>query len=216
MKLFELFQDFNDEPGNEEPRPHPRDIRDVYTPEYIASYIKENCSEYLSVTLQANKFLYRGVTTTSTPVFVGRPRDKRTPTGQSESQQAILDMLLKASGFKALRSNSISCISDENVSEAFGIPYLIFPVNGFDYTWSKWINDIGSSSALVRVLTRYRRKDQVDYEDVDAFLRDTGFRNNDLEGALFHDHEVSIAGKYIAVKAHHSIAEKVKAQLRKN
>lgn len=41
-------------------------------------------------------------------------------------------------GFNARRSNSLFCTSDYNQASDYGTPYVVFPVNGFSFTY--WDN----------------------------------------------------------------------------
>jgi hypothetical protein len=199
MKIFELFDTFRDEPGNEEPRDTDRGG--------IVSYIQDNCSEFLSVAKDTGLFLYRGLDTMSSSVFVGRPREGREPKGQSKDQYNLLNQIFELAGIQATRANSISCTSDRTFTEEFGKTYYIFPVNGFSYTWSSRVSDIGSDNTLAKVLRAIIRDEpEIDKYFADNFVKEFDFKDDRLDLAMMEHCEVSIHGKYVAVEVGSYIA----------
>lgn len=104
----------------------------------VCKFIEEHCSEFLASVNAAHRFLYRGIKTYESPseIFLGRSRNDRHPRDTDADIQLIADEYLTLRGFKALRSNSIFCAGEEQNALTYGDPYIIFPINGFDYTWS--------------------------------------------------------------------------------
>lgn len=101
-----------------------------------------DCSESIVAMQEAKKFLYRGLNLAEEyDVFKGRSRKNREAKDTSNKMQKAMDDLYMKAGFKALRSNSIFCSSEYNTAESYGDVYIIFPVNGFSFTWSPKIYD---------------------------------------------------------------------------
>ena len=106
------------------------------------SYIEKHCSEYLTTVDKTNKILFRGQNDVSMPIFIGHPRENRKPSDSDPGAQALYDKYLTLMGFKALRSNSIFASSDKYHAGRYGDIYAIFPINGFQFTWSTNESDI--------------------------------------------------------------------------
>jgi len=104
---------------------------------HLCNFIDENCSEFLGYAKQTKKLLYRGIKDkTAGNIFLGYSRNNRHPKDTNSTIQKLVDEYLTIGGFNALRSNSIFCIGDPNDTSVYGKPFLIFPINGFDYLWS--------------------------------------------------------------------------------
>ena len=99
------------------------------------SLIEKECSKFLVEVKKANKFLYRGMDNDH-PVVYGRSHEKRDPKDTSERTQKEIDKILSDAGFKALRSNSIFTTGDYGRAGGYGDVYIIFPRNGYNFTWS--------------------------------------------------------------------------------
>lgn len=99
------------------------------------SLIEDVCSDFIKVVKRSNNFLYRGMTS-SGDVLYGKSIENRNPKDSEIEVQRVIDKFLKMSGFKALRSNSIFTSSDKQFASGFGTTYVIFPKNGFSYTWN--------------------------------------------------------------------------------
>lgn len=112
--------------------------------------IRTKCSDSVKAMRAAKTFLYRG-TSNNGDVYIGKPHtNRRVMTSSSKVQELYDDMISKA-GFKALRGNSIFTSGDIGLASGFGrAQYLIFPVNGFDFTWSRSKRDIVIDSDSVR------------------------------------------------------------------
>lgn len=116
------------------------DITEDKTLLYYLSLITIECKQALHEMKLANSFLYRGIRDPDLETFVGLPWNTRFPKDSDPETQKGIDNVLELAGFGALRRNSIFCFGFE--STAYGKPYIIFPVNGYQVTWSKKINDL--------------------------------------------------------------------------
>ena len=121
--------------------------------EFIPSNTKESrtfttflnqCSESIAACREAGDFLYRGISLLNAEydIFLGRPRKNRRATDTSIELQQEWDKLFTAAGFSALRSNSIFCAGGIDTAVSYGSAYIIFPINGFSFTWSPKIYDL--------------------------------------------------------------------------
>jgi len=98
--------------------------------------LNSECSEFLKVFKETQKFLYRGLRNYES-VFEGRSREDRSPKDSINEVSERLDQALKNAGFSALRSNSIFTTTDEHFAGTYGHTlYLIFPKNGFHFLYT--------------------------------------------------------------------------------
>lgn len=111
----------------------------------IASAIRRDCSYAVSAMREANGFLYRGVRGEPPLTFLGKPRTDRMAKDSSAEIQERFDAMLKESGFTALRSNSIFCSGNFSQANGYGgNVFMIFPKDGFHFTWSPRYDDLYS------------------------------------------------------------------------
>ena len=97
-----------------------------------------HCSEILKIYSLSNKVLYRGIENQVSTIFRGTSRIDRKPRDSYLMLSELFELGLKHLGMTALRSNSIFAISDEEIAKNFGNQtFIIFPINGFEYTWTK-------------------------------------------------------------------------------
>lgn len=108
------------------------DDRDIDT---LWQKIRQECSDYLQACGQAGSFLYRGITGQS-PTFFDHSPENRIPVDSSPLISASFDKSLQMLGFTALRKNSIFVTSRQTQAGAFGDLYVIFPKNGFAFTFT--------------------------------------------------------------------------------
>jgi hypothetical protein len=159
----------------------------------IISFIKEKCSDILVLYRENRKVLYRGIAS-SEKYLIDESPVNRLPRDTPRFLSFAIDDKLQAAGFKALRSNSIFCTGRENDAIAYadgGSLYVIFPVNGFDYTYCKY-----------RDLTEEMEYNvpQIQNMSTDKFIKDLEFKDTDLGFAMHTGVEVYLHGKYAAVR----------------
>jgi hypothetical protein len=120
------------------PGEHKRLSNDDATLEKIGAFIQAHCKTMLSANKAANKFLYRGIDAmmSNNSIFLANPRTDRRPLDTKVGVQSTMDDYLRSQGFTALRTNSIFCTSDYEDAALFGDVFIIFPLDGFSYTWS--------------------------------------------------------------------------------
>lgn len=110
----------------------PGEDHDIYDNNFdeILKFIEQNCSEYLKVVKQANRFLFRGISNEQKPIIIGNPRLDRRPidvpyisdneTNRYTDSQNWCDAYLKLAGIKALRSQNIFCANNKYDASSWG------------------------------------------------------------------------------------------------
>jgi hypothetical protein len=178
--------------------------------EKLTTFIQEKCSDALQSMQSANQFLYRGIRGGApAEEFVGRSRDDRRAKSSGYELQRNIDNALKMGGFKALRSNSIYTISNIGVASWYGPAtgiYIVFPINGFDFTWSPKVEDLYVdidrlySDVPIHVKSDFVYGDP-NKEALELFLKLAQYQQTDLDEAIMSGNEIMIHGEYIALNA---------------
>jgi len=200
----------------------------------IAKFIEKNCTEALAAVSRADQLIFRGIVERHTkgPVFLGSSRERdRTVDGTSSAlAMKICDTYLRTGGFEALRGNSIFC-GDESEAKKWGELYMIFPINGFKFTYS--IDHTGSnaddymlpacrsgvgdyfSNALGKVkcpvLSKIPNPIELNkkFLEIEAqkFIKTNKFRKTNLAHCLQLGHDFWFVGNFLAV--HHKYRNKL-------
>lgn len=185
----------------------------------LSEKIKIECSDAVQAISQENKFLYRGMKLgnsvarffklkPSLKIFLGMPREDRKPVDVSVETQGKYDSYLRKFGMTALRSNSIFCTSNKLFAERYGTTYLIFPKNGFDFTWSPDTSDLTDDIKVawitkrfpVRFSERYENVTDISFNDwLRYYFSQHEFYNKDFVSALKSGNEILIRGEFYAV-----------------
>jgi len=176
----------------------------------IVEYIHKNCQEILMTYQQTNDCLYRGLSHDAGPIMIGKSNENREPVDTPKEIQNKVDSLLQGAGFKALRRNSIFCTSDIDRAEFFTKRhftqiYVIFPLDGFEYTWSSKIDDFSEYFGLVKADSG-NHPDQMDvvssFDNLDSigFVEKYDYHNTNLSEAVLRQKEVMLRGGYVLVK----------------
>ena len=196
-------------------------------PKYL-SLIQRDCTDAIAIMKHQKAFIYRGVNG-SPNAFVSRSRENRRSLTYAYGQ-SVLDKILVAAGFTAIRSNSIFCSADSSVASTYGNLYFIFPKNGFEYSWSSKFRDsislthkiedklgnvntsITDDESFLRLLGAKSQGDQSDSlselfriatTDANAakrFCKLAGYTNSHLDLGLESHHEIMIRGEYYAIR----------------
>lgn len=113
-----------------------------------AQLISKNCKFALAACQRTNNLLYRGIKENKgnnlPHAFVSSPRTDRESKDTPNDIHAAFDKLMKKVGYIATRSNSIFCTSDRSDASHYGNSYIIFPLDGFHFTWSVHHRDLTS------------------------------------------------------------------------
>lgn len=183
----------------------------------LREFLEKNCSQILKEYRQVGIPLYRGMRAIS-PIFIGNPRTDRLSQGLPQDVHKLLIKCFQLVGFKATREKTISCISNLKesllfVSSRIDKVYVIFPLNGFSYTWSTQHSDIGMlgfEPSKIKFIYQYEdelgikannQEEKAEQVKIAQLVIDElGFTDKNLNQALISGHEVAIAGKYIAIQ----------------
>jgi len=98
--------------------------------------IVPNCSEILKIYQQSHRILYRGTKSETKNIYRSSSRIERRPKDSNNELSNLFDQMLAANGMTALRSNSFFATSDKRHAASFGKVFFIFPINGFNYTFT--------------------------------------------------------------------------------
>ena len=152
--------------------------------------IVPNCSESIAACKNASKFMYRGFNSNQ-PVVRGRSWNDREPADSDPKLSRHFNDMLKKLGFKALRSNSIFVTSAFKTAKYFGTPYIILPVNGFNYTYTPYMDLAFSPES---------EDEWMNSNDPQVFYQEFHPKNKDLAVAINEGVEIYINGQYYALK----------------
>lgn len=161
--------------------------------------INRDCSDAVSVMRATQKPLYRGFASYPSPAFIGQPRLNR----QTYTKNSIVEYFndqCDSYGFKANRSNSVSCTTSQSVANTFGDLFYLFPVNGFNFLWSTKIDDFGSFFGEQYLKSPEDVNHAYNIDEDESWITTFGYTNENFAAALQSKHEISIAGKYIAIE----------------
>jgi hypothetical protein len=110
----------------------------------VLTNIFNECSDAVSAMKATSSLLYRGLLNTEIDAFYGKSRKYRRPLDLKPSIQEFFDNAMRSVGMEAVRSNSIFCSSDLDQAMGYGSTYIIFPKNGFKFSWSPIVRDLAS------------------------------------------------------------------------
>jgi hypothetical protein len=179
----------------------------------ISSFIKKNCSKILQVINETHMLMYRGCHVENVAVFLGKPFAHRRPLNTSPIVDNALARVLKQTGFSARRENSIFVSSDLVMTKFYGKTYVIFPLNGFKYTWCRLGKDLTLQFELSK--REFDEKTNIFYNDLitmapQDFVAGYQFKNNEgLNNALQLQNEIYIHGRYIAIALENRIFNEI-------
>lgn len=138
--------------------------------------IAKRCTEIIKIYLDTNRFLYRGVEDMP-PAFRGMSRENRWPKDSDHRISLMFDQLLAANGMVALRGNSIFTTSYKQGARSFGPTYIIFPFDGFNFTYTNQKDDLvlGDLTSLMDmdVFWHFQKKFQQCRANMDPAKADT-------------------------------------------
>jgi hypothetical protein len=214
MRLFEFSHVYNPEKNIEGEDGGLDPLYQVEATDDIINLIKTKCSDILHIYKITNKPLYRGIKKAHHQMFIARSREDRVPTDSHHGVSDIINASLKYVDIKARRDNSIFCTGDKDYADEFGSPYVIFPVNGFNYTWSRYYKDVILTPYAFFQLTGQRLEDiQIKLEDDPTYnpykelgpklVMNMGLSTKDLAKVILNGHEVWLNGEYIAIHTFH-------------
>jgi len=173
--------------------------------EYCAPWFKEwgGIENYL------NDPLYRGIRSAPGDVFYKPIRTNRKSLDTHPFVQNMINEILKSEGAVAHRSNSAFVTPLLTKSEAFGRPFMVFPVGDYHYTWLDTVID------LTPRINVYVREAAIELEGDSGALRVTNMNSlKDVGDEDSDDHKIAVrAVEIFENKDRHKIRvdEKIKS-----
>lgn len=167
------------------------------TDEKLDSIFKE-CSNIVSIFKETNKLLLRGSNYYTSFELYESPKDRETLSFTMKKMQPVIDEFLKEKGFIARRSNSIFCTSSKADASSYGKTFIIFPTNGFDFTYFRQSDDLIIDMAPFYVPGLL----PVNKEKIFDKLERLQPTSTNLERALQNRNEVLIHGYFYTLNYH--------------
>ena len=156
--------------------------------------IEKNCSQIFQFYMDQNKslstydpaFFYRGIKRTSDDALYGKPFDNRRVMTSDSTLNDIFNKKMAEAGFTARRDNSTFVSRSRNQASNYGALYVVFPRDGFSFTYSKNVKDLVLGSDHYGQLLDYEVvKPLVDY-----------IKQHQEELKPFHFHFSNLSGQY--------------------
>lgn len=127
--------------------------------------LAKNCKEIIKVYKELNrndfergKFLYRGIKSSDDALY-GKPFESRKPKDSNRDLHELVNGTINSLGLAANRENAMFVTGDRSQASGYGNSlYIMFPIDGFKFTWSKTVKDL--------VLDSGKRMDMMDKEAV--------------------------------------------------
>ncbi len=125
--------------------------------------LAKNCKEIIKVYKELNRndfsrgrFLYRGIRSSDDALY-GKPFDARKPKDSNRDLHELVNGTINNLGLPANRENSMFVTGDRGQASGYGNSlYIMFPIDGFTFTWSQTVKDL--------VLDSSKRQDLLDKE----------------------------------------------------
>ena len=172
--------------------------------------IQQRCSQILHFYYEnieknsKNVYFYHGTRQRNNiPAYKAKAYSGRSPKDTNYRTHQMFSDWMDALGLVATRDNSMFMTSDfRQAHEDYGQPYIIFPVDGFDYAWSPnfkdMFADIGNDFLLKDTISKL---DPDSLADMKWFEQTFDFQDTGLERALWLGHEVMVTGEYYAINS---------------
>lgn len=111
--------------------------------------LAKHCTQIIKVYKELNrndfsreKFLFRGIRSSDDALY-GRPFESRKPKDSNRELHELVNNAINNLGFDANRENSMFVTGDRGQASGYGHSlYIMFPVDGFTFTWSKTVKDL--------------------------------------------------------------------------
>ena len=166
----------------------------------IINQIRHECSFALEEYQLTGKLLYRGIMHPKYLIFRTKPKLDRKPLHTFKADDKLINDYMEAQGLKAIRRNSIFTSADINEARIYGHPFAVFPVNGFNFTWSRSIRDLFTGITPNNPLEQFlRQSKEIGPGSVSRFKAVFKFTPSDFAGALASGNEILINGWYWAI-----------------
>lgn len=156
--------------------------------------VVSECSESIAIFRKLDQFIYRGINYPKNDCGWATSPVNRFPVSSGKWFQRVFDQQLKASGFTALRSNSIFCSALQAQASHYGDLFIIIPCDGFSTTYSNAIYDLYVGTYEIH--DDNNALFDLEHMPPGEFVRKFQMRKDDLEGAMLVEHEIYVHGNY--------------------
>jgi RNase P/RNase MRP subunit p29 len=137
--------------------------------------LAKNCKEIIKVYKELNrndfsrgKFLFRGIRSSDDALY-GKPFDARKPKDSNRDLHELVNGTINSLGFTANRENSMFVTGDRSQASGYGNSlYIMFPVDGFTFTWSQTVKDLVLDSSKRREMLNQDAVQQIRFLTADA------------------------------------------------
>lgn len=111
--------------------------------------LSKHCKDIIKVYKELNKntfttqrFIYRGIRANDDALY-GKPFEARKPKDSNTELHDMVNDAIKHYGFEANRENAMFVTGDRSQASGYGYSlYIMFPVDGFKFTWSQTVKDL--------------------------------------------------------------------------
>jgi transcription antitermination factor NusG len=125
--------------------------------------LAKNCKEIIKVYKELNrnnfdrqKFLFRGIKSSDDALY-GKPFEARKPKDSNRDLHELVNGAINSLGLTANRENAMFVTGDRSQASGYGNSlYILFPLDGFTFTWSRTVKDL--------ILDSNKRRDMYDQE----------------------------------------------------
>ena len=168
--------------------------------------VTQECSDFLSILKEARSrnpgtLLYSGRRFLRSTYF-GKSREERHPKDSSSLFHNFTVDVFSSLGIDARRDNSIFTTVSKGVASGYGNVYIIFPVNGFKYSYTRY-NDLVFNyhhAETKELVDEYQIADpNRKIEILRNYAVDIQLTDKDLLTALLKRREILINGSYYAI-----------------
>lgn len=164
--------------------------------------IEKNCSQICQLYMKENNkfvsnssggynssnrvFFYRGIKKSNEDALYGKPFENRKSKDSNANLSEIVNKKMAEAGFEARRDNSTFVSGSKNQAASYGTPYVIFPRDGFSFTYSKEISDLVLSEDTYYLL--------IDHDIIEPLIDYITAHSKELSSFKFN--ESDLLGKF--------------------
>lgn len=167
------------------------EIEEFGHPSGVYKFVEENCKQYIEQHPEwKTKPLFRGLNVYGKDyLFVESPVNRKPLTSTEHSHNMFVDAF-KEARFIANRDNSIFCIGSSRYAKHYGKVWVVFPFDGFKFTWSPEVSD----------LFYFYNKENKTYEGWLNFIKQN-YKEDDLPAAIDSKNEIMMTGRFLMASA---------------
>ena len=188
---------------------------DDISPEEAAKIIKERGKEWEKIiggfnTNNLNWLIYRGMLVRFSPdICIKYPRSNRQPLTTKPQVHELADDYFKRKFGIKFRSEAIFVSRSKSLAEAYGDPYVIFPLDRVDFAWSPKVEDFTYEAHAFnsrfldgdKITDDDFKKFQKFMDDLDYHCNDDSLRNEYMKNNTLKKYEVMIkCDEYLAIR----------------